>query len=71
MLREDRCPHEGCVENFRTHTGLVRKLLRSERLVTEMTTVGRLGKAFLRQRHGRGHPLRCPPADQHLHRPQA
>ena len=42
-----RGPHEGFVENFRTNTGLVRKMLRSERLVTEMTTVGRLGKAFL------------------------
>ncbi|MEW6523796.1 MAG: spore germination protein [Bacillota bacterium] len=42
-----RGPHEGFVENFRTNTGLIRKILRTERLVTEMTTVGRIGRSLL------------------------
>lgn len=42
-----RGPHEGFVENFRTNTALVRKILRTERLVTELTTVGRISRSLL------------------------
>ncbi|WP_051344129.1 spore germination protein [Alicyclobacillus herbarius] len=39
-----RGPHNAFTENFRANTGLVRAFLRSEHLVTEMLSVGRLGK---------------------------
>ncbi|MCF8563880.1 spore germination protein [Alicyclobacillus tolerans] len=39
-----RGPHDAFTENFRANTGLVRSKLRSENLVTEMMSVGRLGK---------------------------
>lgn len=39
-----RGPHDGFTENFRANTALVRSRLRSEHLVTEMFSVGNLGK---------------------------
>jgi spore germination protein KA len=39
-----RGPHNAFTESFRANTGLVRAFLRSERLVTEILPVGRLGK---------------------------
>jgi spore germination protein KA len=38
-----RGPQDAFTENFRSNTGLVRSRLRSERLVTEMLQVGKLG----------------------------
>lgn len=38
-----RGPHDAFTESFRANTGLVRAQLRSENLVTEMMTVGKLG----------------------------
>lgn len=37
-------PNQAFTENFRTNTALVRSLLRSNDLITEMLSVGRLGK---------------------------
>lgn len=39
-----RGPHDAFTESFRANTGLVRAKLRSERLVTEMLSIGRLGR---------------------------
>lgn len=39
-----RGPHDAFTENFRANTGLIRARLRSERLVTEMLSVGRLAR---------------------------
>ncbi|WDM02943.1 spore germination protein [Alicyclobacillus cycloheptanicus] len=39
-----RGPHDAFTENFRANTALVRTRLRSEHLVTEMMSVGRLGR---------------------------
>ncbi len=39
-----RGPHDGFTESFRTNTGLVRSRLRCEHLVTEMFSVGELGR---------------------------
>ncbi|WP_067932683.1 spore germination protein [Alicyclobacillus kakegawensis] len=39
-----RGPHNAFTESFRANTGLVRAFLRSERLVTEILSVGRVGK---------------------------
>lgn len=39
-----RGPHDAFTESFRANTGLVRAQLRSEHLVTEMMSVGKLGK---------------------------
>lgn len=38
-------PQEAFTEHFRTNTALIRKRLRSERLITEMTKVGEINKA--------------------------
>jgi spore germination protein KA len=39
-----RGPHDGFTESFRANTGLVRSRLRSEHLITEMFSIGELGR---------------------------
>lgn len=49
-----RGPHDAFTENFRSNTGLVRSKFRSDRLVTEMLSVGSLAKTDIAVMYVRG-----------------